>query len=99
MTTIAEVLHRAADEFLADDGEWPYVDDNGVLKNRYSCAAVCDALDAMKASVGLEKAIFAGLEELGCNTASMTEFQLRNPQSARYAWLKFAALIAEEQGV
>lgn len=47
---------------------------------------------------------FEGLEAMGCPTGSLNafndngEFIVEN-QQARYAWLKFAAIIAEEQGV
>lgn len=53
--------------------------------------------------------IFDGLTEMGLNPYSCTEFaefaegrgrsDLSPRQGARYLWLKFAALIAEEQGV
>jgi hypothetical protein len=48
--------------------------------------------------------ILAGLKEMGCPTDSCDAFDdsfgfNKENQQARYAWLKFAAMMAEEQGV
>jgi hypothetical protein len=88
MTTIAEVLHRAADRYLEPvfAGE----------PTSYSCEAIYEA-DAV-----LWPRICKGLSEMGLVPHSVTQFEDVPPderQAARYAWLKFAAMIAEEQGV
>jgi hypothetical protein len=93
MRTIAEVLHRAADEFL-----WNGIREPGGNLREYSCGSAY-------ASCGPSyyKKIKPGLAAMGLDTDSYTEFdelpEGPKRQGARYAWLKFAAMIAEEQGV
>jgi len=99
--TIADVLHRAADHWLAVDRDDWYERDN---TDEYSCCAVASA--AYELGVDADD-ILDGLMEMGCPTGSHMAFDKfgyqRNVnaeiQGARYGWLKFAALIAEEQGV
>jgi hypothetical protein len=93
MASIAEVLHRAADRHLSGD------DDYSKRKSELSCIAVRKAdgwgPDSLRAVRGLEK---MGLGSW--LTANFDEFPPGpERQAVRYAWLKFAALIAEEQGV
>lgn len=109
--SIAEILHLAADEHLAaKSSEYWY---NRGTKEKYSCCAVSEAVMSLWnedkiASVEdrneLLKRVFKGLEAMGCTVNSSDAFDeadVFNPESqqSRYAWLKFAAIIAEEQGV
>lgn len=103
--TIAEVLHRAADHWLAVDGD-DY--EKRSDSDRYSCCAVGAAVDELCGfNQAFEDQIYAGLEQMGLDTESGLVFRKlgypdemdHTTQGARYAWLKFAALIAEEQGV
>lgn len=101
--TIADVLHYAADKCLAYD-----VRCNRHMSNRYSCCAVYDACDALDVRAD---DVLEGLRNLGCDIGSTTLFDAYgdkhpsvsdfNPavQGMRYMWLKWAALMAEEQGV
>lgn len=122
--TIADILHLAADKYLAENEEQEIFS-----KERWSCCAVQSALNelvveeflykdgtrkfsrwnASKTPTG--KRVFKGLRNLGLSTGSQrmfAEFEFNKygrseptpeSQAARYAWLKFAAMIAEEQGV
>lgn len=107
MTTIAEVLHLAADKYLAANTQQYHKN-----KDRFSCTAVFEASRALRAE-NLDD-IYDGLEAMGCPTSSRYAFQklgyedirefgnmrvFPETQGARFMWLKFAALIAEEQGV
>jgi hypothetical protein len=107
--TIAEILHYAADKCLAAKKEqyWTY----GGVKEKYSCCAVSDAVDKMhsfdtpwfETKVIIQR-ICVGLSEMGCPIESIHAFDDHSKfseenQQARYAWLKFAAMMAEEQGV
>ena len=103
--TIADVLHYAADHCLAST-MYEYHDVTG--KHKYSCTAVTDACDILNFSkqYGAWSDVFAGLKEMGCPTTSLNAFNDRGydtffekNQEARYFWLKWAALMAEEQGV
>jgi hypothetical protein len=103
--TIADVLHYAADNFLAST-EYEYKNVNN--KHKYSCTAVTEACDILHFNMeyGAWFGIMAGLKEMGCPTMSMTAFGDKGfgvfseeNQHARYFWLKWAALMAEEQGV
>jgi hypothetical protein len=98
MPTIAEVLHCAADYYLLE-----YVDyaESERPNLTYSCVA---AYEAARDLVGLGRSwldlttnVEAGLKEMGMDTFDDVPDEHR--QAYRYAWLKFAALIAEEQGV
>lgn len=109
--TIAEILHYAADKKLAskEDQCW----NRGGNKEKFSCCAVenavwelrdKDKIETLQERDELYYRIFDGLAAMGCPTGSTNafgdegEFVAEN-QQARYAWLKFAAMIAEEQGV
>lgn len=99
MTTIAEVLHCAADHCLAFDR----LSEN---RNKYSCSAVYIAHHKLRPR-GSFIQITDGLKAMGCDITSMSLFNndrhsfAVNPdvQGMRYMWLKWAALMAEEQGV
>ena len=101
---ISDVLHYAADKYLSEDGISRYKY-NGFTKYRFSCGAIgmaCDALNVPE----LVDCIVVGLENMGCDTNSGVLFKqygdkiTGNPdvQGMRYFWLKWAALMAEEQG-
>jgi hypothetical protein len=109
--TIAEILHIAADKYLAskESQQWKY----GGCKDKYSCCAVSEAVHDLynNFKIGSRydyfetiERIYQGLRAMGCPTGSLEAFNDRNEfneenQQARYAWLKFAAMMAEEQGV
>jgi hypothetical protein len=104
--TIAEILHVAADKFLASKESEYWL--NGGTKEKYSCNAVeCSVSKVCKdyiSYIPLLDRIYEGLEAMGCPVDSCDAFQNdqninEENQQARYAWLKFAAMIAEEQGV
>jgi hypothetical protein len=95
---ISEVLHLAADEFLADS-MWSN-------QAEFSCTAIRYALGLnfnFNYHGALLDKIETGLRNMGLSTDSLHAFSEFSPdyerQAARYNWLKFAALIAEEQGV
>jgi hypothetical protein len=122
--TIADVLHLAADKYLAKDRTEYWLtstavddsDDESVEK--FSCCAIQSAVyDLCKTPDGhdhyfIEKVtdyIFAGLQAMGLDTNSTEAFPDNSidgyvdvnssVQQDRYFWLKWAALMAEEQGV
>jgi hypothetical protein len=89
--TIAQVLHRAADKRLSTD--------DTPMWRKYTCCAVEDEAGHW---TPLATRVLDGLRAMGCG-GGIDEFSEFAPgperQAARYAWLKFAAMIAEEQGV
>lgn len=101
--TVADVLHLAADKYLAYDVRY-----NRHMSNRYSCCAVSEACDTLNVRA---VDVLEGLRNLGCDIGSTSLFDTYgdkhpsffdlNPavQGMRYMWLKWAALMAEEQGV
>ena len=107
--SIAEILHLAADEHLAStrDECWYFTG----KKEKYSCCAVSEAamslwdedkIDSVEDRNELLRRIFKGLEAMGCPINSSDAFDdtgafIPENQQSRYAWLKFAAMIAEEQ--
>ena len=94
---ISEILHEAADVYLWD----------GVAKHNYKNEYSCDAVQTAAFVNGYRSLqiddIKDGLKEMGLNTNGFGEFSEYitgvDRQSARHNWLKFAAMIAEEQGV
>ena len=106
--TIAEILHVAADKHLAakQSESWSH----GGNKEKFSCCAMHEAVMSLNRTFTCNEIgavidrIRKGLEAMGCPVDSVDafddsdEFNAEN-QQARYAWLKFAATIAEEQGV
>ena len=102
---ISEVLHLAANKYLAGYyAEYIYTN-----KNRFSCRAVCGALDELitdaEVWLAIHEEIFKGFENLGLDTESIRAFEefeaeilTEESQGARYAWLKFCAMLYEEQG-
>lgn len=108
--TIAKILHIAADKHLAvkESQYWK----RGGNKEKFSCCAVAEAVMGLYGGFDtsydenskLIARIHRGLKNMGCPTGSShalgdcAKFVEEN-QQARYAWLKFAAMMAEEQGV
>jgi hypothetical protein len=99
--TVADALHLAADKYLAATPQQHYC-----FKARYSCGAVGDACIKLGVNFGC---VLVGLRNMGCDTTSSTLFHKygdnnyynisEEVQGMRYMWLKWAALMAEEQGV
>ena len=106
--TIAEILHYAADKKLASKKSeyWNFYSD----KEKYSCYAMHEAVIDLYPNSNWDEhnalitRIDTGLKNMGCPTGATDAFgdaQGFNPenQQSRYAWLKFAAKMAEEQNV
>lgn len=99
---ISKVLHKAADKHLAHD--YASFAHPSLDKERFSCTAICLAVNN---DYELEDRVRVGLQNMGCPTNSTHAFRDMGydddfdieTQGARYMWLKFAALMAEEQGV
>ncbi len=98
--TVADALHLAADKYLAANRQ-----QRDRYKSRYSCGAVGDACYKLGVNFG---GVLVGLKNMGCDTTSSTLFYeygdnnfnlSEEVQGMRYMWLKWAALMAEEQGV
>ena len=104
---ISTILHRAADHHLKG------TQDN-YKRSRYSCCAIIDAIDYYYdyhdhyAASSMRIRIYEGLKEMGCDVRSSHLFMQygdntpgvnETVQGMRYMWLKWAALMAEEQGV
>ena len=108
IVTIADILHHAADNFLASTiDEW----ENNMCKDKFSCCAIEQAIEDL---MGWEafmygdmfERIMDGLKAMGLDIESTVAFHPweqgdldYNTQHARYGWLKLAAMVAEEQGV
>ena len=98
--TVADALHLAADKYLASTKYEYHCVPN---KHKYSCCAATDACIDLNIRWSV---VIKGLENMGCPTSSLIAlndagydtFSEKN-QQARYMWLKWAALMAEEQGV
>jgi len=103
---MSEVLHLAADKYLAEDCEYDWV-----LQDKFSCIAIIMAvkelIPSQKIADSFYNRIRIGLEKMGIDTYRGSQFNefgdyltiTKASQGARYTWLKFAAMIAEEQGV
>ena len=108
---ISEILHRAADKHLWSGGGGT-TRRNG---DTFSCHAIHEAIGKVYGVPfwGVDQTgtpanklwlrIKEGLENLGLNCGSATAFRelptMYDRQQSRYAWLKFCAILAEEQGV
>lgn len=108
--TIAEILHYAADKKLANNVKQYWYSEGGGNKEKFSCCAVEEAVRDLHPHLAywdrdeIFDRISAGLKNMGCPVDSTDAFEndvLFNDknQQTRYAWLKFAATMAEEQGV
>jgi hypothetical protein len=110
--TIADVLHLAADKCLAAHARYG---EGGRRKKFSCCSieeALYHLYDAYYTGevAPMRRRVLDGLRNMGCNTGSSTLFaRYGDPkdydkinhevQGMRYMWLKWAALMAEEQGV
>lgn len=104
---ISDVLHYAADHCLVSEGK------TRIRKNKFSCCAIIDAYFIHNGSVDkdfLMQDVLTGLTNMGCERNSPSLFRkygdpiyfedtVESVQGMRYMWLKWAALMAEEQGV
>jgi len=97
-TKISKILHLAADRYLSPST------DTGASK--YSCDAIAFACDELLSKHSdpfyIERIIKTGLFELGLDPRGLHEFDdipEKHRQATRYQWLKFCALLAEEQDV
>lgn len=110
--TVADVLHYAADKCLVahsrySEGSKEKYSCCAVEEAIYQMSGRLYDYDSSK----LRHRVIAGLRTMGCNTGSMTLFEKygdnymdystvnHRVQGMRYMWLKWAALMAEEQGV
>lgn len=107
---VADILRYAAEERLRKPAGSHFV--NGKWYETYSCVAVKQALEdklrpdvfnyvAMK-QTKQGRVIYKFLKELGVDTSSGKLFEGVDEKTAkeiRYAWLHFAADIAEEEGL
>lgn len=98
---ISEILHLAADKYLSSAKYKIGWLNGSCTKEWYSCCAIYIACNDIVPKEYTHKAkgiIMDGLRELGCETCSTSLFKDSTyPQGDRYMWLKFAAIIAEEQ--
>ena len=110
--TVADVLHYAADKCLVahsrySEGSKEKFSCCAVDEAIYRITGEFYSAE----SAALHRRVIAGLKTMGCNTGSMTLFKKygddhmdfsavnHEVQGMRYMWLKWAALMAEEQGV
>jgi hypothetical protein len=107
---VADILRYAADERLRHPFMGHYV--NGRLRETYSCLAVSEALKdklrpdifgytAMK-QTKQGRVVYKFLKDLGVDVGScelFTDVDTETAQEIRYAWLHFAANVAEEEGL
>ena len=110
--TIADVLHLAADKCLVAHVRYS---EGGNREKFSCCAIAEAIYQIHGAYYGYESSqlrrrVVEGLKNMGCNTGSHTLFRKygdpadygavnHEVQGMRYMWLKWAALMAEEQGV
>ena len=111
--TIADVLHCAADKHLLAESR--YIEGRHKERFSCCAVdeAILNLTGALYSidSSELCRRVMNGLEAMGCSTGSHKlfinygdeplEYGIINPevQGMRYMWLKWAALMAEEQGV
>ena len=111
--SIADVLHCAADNHLIAGSrynEGRYKERFSCSAIDEAIIALTGSLCSIDSSA-LRRRVMVGLKDMGCNTGSHRlfikhgdkplEYGNINPevQGMRYMWLKWAALMAEEQGV
>lgn len=110
--TIADVLHCAADKYLIAESRDIEGRQKGRFSCCAVDEAIIHLTGALFSidSAGLRRRVMNGLKAMGCDTGSSTlfvkhgdkpyEYGNINPdvQGMRYMWLKWAALMAEEQG-
>jgi hypothetical protein len=110
---VADILRIAADNYLRTGPEYEnfIFSRNGKEIQTFSCIAVRLAIkekirpDVKQYNIWITKqgkTVQKFLKDLGVDTTSMTlfyGFNRRQAQDTRYAWLNFAADIAEEEGL
>lgn len=100
--TIADVLHLAADMYLWDGNTERYKSNVGLKRDVHGYAVIA-ALRELDMDELRAAEVFNHLETISPDSMPNNVFDDlpcgAKRQAARYAWLKFAALIAEEQGV
>lgn len=109
---ISKVLHLAADKYLEDCSyektekyskrRYSCSSIKEAIKNIYNCELRHIDADDEMAPAKLWLRIESGLSELGLKTESTNAYSdfhgmFEEIQGARYLWLKFCALMAEEQ--
>lgn len=91
----SQILRETADRYLLDGT------DIGIKFNVLSYS--CIALVAHPEVRVMEHPIFGFLTKLGCNINSCSQFDEfasgEERQGARFLWLHFAALVAEDMGI
>lgn len=111
---ISTILHKAADKHLAHDTiVYKYNHNYSGSKQKYSCCAIESVLEDKYGLFSTESdeklsIIKKGLVAMGCPVKSLKAFKgdahvnscfvMVDIQGQRYFWLKWAALMAEEQG-
>lgn len=110
--TVADVLHFAADKCLVAHSR--YGEDRVERFSCCAVEEAIYKMTGngyIGESVLLRRRVLDGLKNMGCNTGSMNLFKKHGDvpsewdninhrvQGMRYMWLKWAALMAEEQGV
>ena len=111
--TIADILHIAADKYLVSDSRYEasYIQERfsccAISSAIFDITGTFYGVD----SEVLRDQVMKGLTNMGCQVGSHTLFvkhgdmpdvyESINPdvQGMRYMWLKWAALMAEEQGI
>ena len=113
--TVSAILHYAADNCLAVNQKEYWVNDGEkekysccavmlAVEQMYRLEMYGVEVPYMEA-LALYKRIISGLKAMGCPVESSNAFSdeynkiNKENQQTRYAWLKFAAMMAEEQGV
>lgn len=109
--TIADVLHCAADRCLVAHSRYGEYGREKFSCIAVSDAVFELTGECSKQTSELSMRIHNGLENMGCNTGRFNLFKKygdkphefsevnHKVQGMRYMWLKWAALMAEEQGV
>jgi hypothetical protein len=111
--TIADVLHYAADKCLLADNR--YTEGSGKEKFSccavHEAVWQLSFTNVGVSEYDLKHRVITGLNAMGCDTGSASLFKQygdmpdmyeninHKVQGMRYMWLKWAALMAEEQGV
>jgi hypothetical protein len=110
--TVADVLHLAADKCLVAHNRYNEgcKEKYSCCAINEAVFRIYGNLYSGEAGA-LQKRVMEGLKKMGCSTGSMTLFKKygdnytdfsavnHEVQGMRYMWLKWAALMAEEQGV
>lgn len=109
--TIADVLHCAADKCLVANSRYGESGSEKFSCIAVSDAVFRLTGECSKQTSELSVRVLKGLDNMGCNTGGFNLFKKygdkpneysyvnHRVQGMRYMWLKWAALMAEEQGV